>query len=109
MRSENPSVATPAMRARPAVGEVFRQVGRTIWFCAEVLVAARLPLRAIRHDVPHAPRHLTEVDLGDRKDLVAEDADVHLTTVDEPLNEHFVPAFEHRLNPGVEAAHASHD
>src|SRR6185436_5607645 len=93
---------------RDLVGEILGQIGWAIRFGAQILVAARLPFRPVRYDVPHALRHLAEVDLGDGKNLLTEYPDVHFAAVDEALDENLVPALEHRLNPGVERAHAPH-
>ena len=59
--------------------------------------------------MPHPARHLGEIDLGDRHDLVTEDGDVHLAARNEALNQHLVPALEHRLDSRREGAHAPDD
>ncbi len=78
--------------------ELRRQIRGTARRGADVLVAADEPLRLIGHDAPLAAGHRTEVDLRDWKDRVAENADVDLPAVDVPLDEHFVPALEHRVD-----------
>src|SRR4029077_20888598 len=88
------------------IGEIFRKVSRAIRFCAQVFVASGLPLRSVRDDVPHAARHLGEIDLGDRHCLVTDDSDIDLTARDEALNQHFVPALEHCFDSGGESTHA---
>src|SRR5690242_6609967 len=78
--------------------ELRRQIRGTARCGTDVLLATDEPLRLVRDDAPLASRHRAEIDLRDRKDCIAEDADVDLAAVDIPLDEHLVPALEHRVD-----------
>src|SRR6185312_15791427 len=73
------------------VRDLLRETRRTSGLAADVVDAARRPLRLVGHNAPPPGRHATEVDLGDRQHRVAEDADVHLAAVDVALHENLVP------------------